>query len=258
MTMWAKALVIALATLLSTTSVLPVAGALAKTQPVLTTTAFPAASAGNHISDTATLSGATADATGTITFSLYGPDDTQCTGTAAAAGTRTVSGGNTFYDSDVMSPTAPGVYRWVATYSGDANNNGAVAPCNAPGGTSVITTAWTVIIGSATTTAAVGGAIQDRATTIFENGTATGTINFSLYGPNDATCTGPAASAGTVTGPFSDFATYTSSAVTVSVPGTYRWIVSYSGDLQTKSFKTVCNDPGQITLVLGTIAGGLW
>jgi hypothetical protein len=260
MTPAAKALVTAsLAALLCATSVVTAAAAAVKTQPVVTTTAIPSATAGNPIADTAVLSGATSDASGTMTFSVYGPDDTLCTGLATPAGVRTVSGGNTFYNSDVITLTAPGLYRWVAAYSGDANNNGAVSVCNAPGGISVITQAWTVITGRATTTAPVGGTLQDVATTIFENGTATGTITFSLYGPNDATCSAPAVSAGTVAGPFTDLGSYSSSAVTVTAPGTYRWIASYSGDLRTKSFKTACNDPGQVSVVLGpTILGRLF
>ncbi|MCA1600540.1 MAG: hypothetical protein LC776_02465, partial [Acidobacteria bacterium] len=35
--------------------------------------------------------------------------------------------------SDAYTPSAPGIYRWVVAYSGDANNNVASRPCNSSG-----------------------------------------------------------------------------------------------------------------------------
>jgi len=207
-----------------------------KAQPLIVTTAFP---------------GATAGATGSLSFQLYGPDDTLCTGTPAPAGTRTLNG-NGFYNSDNMTISVPGMYRWVATYSGDLNNNAAISPCNAPGETSVITQGQTAITTLATGTGSVGGTIQDSATTFFENGSSTGTLTFSLYGPDDATCSGAATAAGSVTTTFVDDGSYSSSVMTVLTAGTYRWIASFaSSDIRTKSASTICNDPAEISVVTG-------
>jgi hypothetical protein len=223
---------------------------LTKAQPVLTTIAFPGATAGNPIQATAILNHATWDATGTITFALYGPDDILCSNaTPAAAGTRTVNGDGGWFNSDVMTLSAPGTYRWVVAYSGDAKNDSALSPCNAPGGTSVITQSWAFIVTAATTTASVGGTIQDTAKTYFENGTGTGTITFTVYGPDDATCGGPATAAGSITGTFVDDGTYSSLPIVAALPGTYRWIASYSGDLTTKSATSVCNEPAGLSVV---------
>jgi hypothetical protein len=217
-----------------------------KAQTVVTGSAWPAASVGNNIADTAVLSGATAGATGTLTFSLYGPDDAVCAGVPIAAGTRTVNG-NAWFDSDNLAPTAPGSYRWVASYSGDANNNPAATPCNAPGQHSVILRGNTVLTARATTTASVGGTVQDSATLVFETGVATGTISFSLYGPDDVTCGGAATTAGTRT--VTGNGGYDSDAVTIIAAGTYRWIASYSGDLKNNPATSACNAPGQTSVV---------
>jgi hypothetical protein len=47
--------------------------------------------------------------------------------------------GNGTYTSAAFSPTAPGTYRWTATYSGDANNLAAAGACNAAGETTTTT-----------------------------------------------------------------------------------------------------------------------
>jgi hypothetical protein len=83
------------------------------------------------ISDTATLSGG-ATPTGTITFNLYGPDDATCTGAAIFTSTVPVNGNGT-YPSASFTPTTAGTYRWIANYSGNANNTGTANACNAAG-----------------------------------------------------------------------------------------------------------------------------
>ncbi|HEX8936541.1 MAG TPA: hypothetical protein VF788_20650, partial [Pseudonocardiaceae bacterium] len=97
--------------------------------PTLTTQASPDTAAGGEITDTATLAGGIAP-TGTITFTLYGPDDATCGGAPIHTSNHTVIA-NDDYVSDPFFPTVPGLYRWVATYSGDTFNNGVTSPCNA-------------------------------------------------------------------------------------------------------------------------------
>ena len=83
-----------------------------------------------NLTDTATLSGGTGSATGTITFTLY--DDAGCThsvGTASA----TVNGadGKQYTSSPAISVSAGGTYHWIASYDGDANNAGTTTDCGA-------------------------------------------------------------------------------------------------------------------------------
>lgn len=115
---------------------------------------------GNPISDTATLGlaatqpgspiiggAAGSPAGGTITFRLYGPTDTTCTGTPVYTNTVNVSG-NGNYGSGNYTPTLPGVYRWVASYSGNLPNTLSVAgACNDTGEASLVidTTAVTSV-----------------------------------------------------------------------------------------------------------------
>ena len=97
--------------------------------PSLSTTASPAITLGEQISDAAQLSGGSHPGGGSVTFHLYGPDDATCslpqvfvsTNTASAAGTAS---------SSPFTPTLPGTYRWIAAYGGDADNLPVQAPCN--------------------------------------------------------------------------------------------------------------------------------
>ncbi len=94
------------------------------------------ATAGGTISDTATLAGGT-NPTGTINFSVFGPNDPSCSGTPTSGGSATVTG-NGAYNSSAVTENVAGAYRWIASYSGDANNNAFSTPCNDSGETSTV------------------------------------------------------------------------------------------------------------------------
>lgn len=98
------------------------------TPTTLTTQASPAVQMGGLIHDTATLSGGVAP-TGTIVFELFGPNDATCTATPAFTSTVTVAG-NGSYVSAGFTPISVGIYRWIATYSGDAVNAASATACN--------------------------------------------------------------------------------------------------------------------------------
>src|SRR5262249_22994984 len=72
---------------------------------------------GALMTDSATLTGGYYDH-GTITFQLYAPDGKTIVDTETA----TVNGPGTYSTPHGYSPTTIGIYQWVATYSGDANN----------------------------------------------------------------------------------------------------------------------------------------
>jgi uncharacterized repeat protein (TIGR01451 family) len=82
---------------------------------------------GNNLSDTATLSGGF-NPTGTMTFSLYGPNDPNCSNAPVGTDSKTVNGNGQY--TGTVHITAPGVYRWIANYSGDANNDPTANECN--------------------------------------------------------------------------------------------------------------------------------
>jgi uncharacterized repeat protein (TIGR01451 family) len=86
---------------------------------------------GSTVHDSATLSGATSDAGGTVTYTVY--SDVNCTQNPQDAGTADVSGGDVGNSSGVQFNNA-GDFYWQAVYSGDDSNNGATSPCNSEEG----------------------------------------------------------------------------------------------------------------------------
>jgi hypothetical protein len=88
--------------------------------PTISTEAVPSAALGGEISDVATLSGGSSP-TGTVTFNLFGPDDSTCALPPVFTSTVAVAGGQA--TSDPFTPMSAGAYRWTASYSGDALND---------------------------------------------------------------------------------------------------------------------------------------
>ena len=89
-------------------------------ETALTTRASGPIAIGQQISDTATLTGGF-NPTGTMTFTLFGPDNVECTGQPIFTSVHPVTT-NGDYPSAPFTPTLVGTYRWIAHYSGDANN----------------------------------------------------------------------------------------------------------------------------------------
>jgi hypothetical protein len=96
-----------------------------KATPTLATHPSGSVPAGGNTSDTATISGGF-QPTGTVTFRLYAPGDATCQN-AIATRTATLTGGSAA-TGDVPVGAA-GTYNWVASYSGDANNNAVTGQC---------------------------------------------------------------------------------------------------------------------------------
>ncbi|MEV0457686.1 choice-of-anchor A family protein [Catellatospora methionotrophica] len=214
--------------------------------PDLTTSASSNVTLGGQVSDTATLAGGD-NATGMIMFNLYGPGDATCSGPAVFTSSVTVDGDGV-YPSDDFTPTAPGVYRWIASYGGDANNAGVSTACNDANesvvvGPAVVTPALTTDASDGVT---LGGQVSDMAT-LTGGQNPTGTITFSLYGPNSAACLGTPVFSSAA--PVSGNGNYASQQFTPTQPGTYRWIASYSGDAGNTAVTTACLDPNESVVV---------
>jgi uncharacterized repeat protein (TIGR01451 family) len=96
--------------------------------PTLTTQASPSVQTADAISDMATLSGGF-NPTGTISFYVYGPDDSTCGASPAFSSAVNVNG-NGQYNSGPFFPSKPGTYYFVANYSGDDNNKAIASVCN--------------------------------------------------------------------------------------------------------------------------------
>jgi hypothetical protein len=90
-----------------------------------------------RIGDSAQLTVA-AGATGTVSFSVYGPRDPRCAGPPATTSAVAVIGSATYTSATYVAPVA-GSYRWIARYGGDANHAPAATACGDPRQTVVVT-----------------------------------------------------------------------------------------------------------------------
>src|SRR5262249_52702467 len=133
---------------------------------------------GDRLTDSATLSGGF-NPTGTITFTLFAPNSN----TGVDTETVTVNGNGTYTTPNGFLPTGTGTYEWVASYSGDANNNPVASPKGdepeivIPTGPAITTIPGpTVVLGS-------GARLTDSA--LLSGGfNPTGTITFTLLAPD--------------------------------------------------------------------------
>ncbi len=227
-----------------------------KRQPAISTDSLDSATLPNaSISDTATVTNLTSDATGTVTFNLYAPGDTTCANSIWSnqkpLGTVTSNSSTVTSDSHVV--TTAGTYRWIAAYSGDAKNESVSGQCNDPNESTVVNKAPATITTDAQDTAKLPDAIiTDTATLSGVTANAGGEIIFKLYGPDTTpltpTCTEgdggnlvftSTAGAFPVDGPD----TYGPVSVEVDKAGVYFWVATYTGDTNNLSVSGVCGDP---------------
>ena len=183
--------------------------------PTISTNATATVEVGSPISDSATLGG-TADqpghpvinpttagdpAGGDITFTLYGPNDADCTGTGVLVATVPVSGDDTYLSGD-YTPASAGL-PLGRRYSGDTpNTNSVTGACTDENETTVVTPKQPAITTEATNGsvgAPLGSAIDDTAhltgtSADPDASDADGTITFTAQGPfaGPNICTGTA------------------------------------------------------------------
>ena len=162
--------------------------------PTIATTASPTVtlSAGT-LTDVAVVGGRVNPLAGaTITFTLYGPGDATCTGTEIFTSTVTypVAGGPV--TSAAFTPTSAGTYRWIASYSGDANNASVAGACDDANENVVVNKVTATIATNASPDIVLGdGSLTDDATVSGRSNPLAGAeVDFRLYGPGDATCSG--------------------------------------------------------------------
>ncbi|HEV2235574.1 MAG TPA: hypothetical protein VGR57_02840 [Ktedonobacterales bacterium] len=203
---------------------------IVKTNPTIATTlSATTVNIGGSVHDSATLSGATADAGGTVTYSVY--TDSACTLGKQDAGTKTVTNG-VVPDSNSITFNNAGTFFWQAVYTGDGKNNGATSSCTSeqlvvPPNQSAIATAQNLLP-------------NDSATITGATSTAGGTITFNLFMPSDATCSGAPALTQTVSVNGNGTYITTNKTFLASAVGTWRWQVIYSGDSNNVGSTSAC------------------
>lgn len=213
------------------------------TTPAIRTAASPTSGiVGISISDSATVSGGF-NPTGTVTFALFGPGDTACSGTNLVSGLAgfanvALSGGAA--SSGAFATSAVGTYNWMATYNGDSNNNAVSSNC---GDEAVVIRRATPSIVTIRNvgTGPLGTVISDTAN-VGGGFNPTGTVTFALYGPGDSTCSGTNLVSGSAG--FANVAlsggSGTSAGFTTSAIGTYNWVATYNGDAVNNSVTSAC------------------
>ena len=161
---------------------------------VTTQASAPSVSIGGSLYDTATLSGDTPSAGGTMTYNLYSNAD--CSGLISTLGAVTVTNGSA-PDSPSWTAVGPaGTVYFVASYSGDVNNASAVSGC-ASDPVSVNQNAPSISTQLSATAVGIGGSDFDTATLSGSGATAGGTVTYNVY--SDANCSGLIATLGAVT-----------------------------------------------------------
>ena len=215
------------------------------TSPTLTTTATPMAGPlGTTLQDSADLEGASnLDGSGSITFDLYGPGDTSCTGTVLDSETvGSISGDGAQGTTTGYAADAAGTYDWVASFSGDSNNAGVSTQCGDE--PVVIAEASPTLTTTATPMAGpLGTTLQDSADLEgASNLDGSGSITFDLYGPGDTSCTGAVLDSETVGSISGDGAQGTTTGYAADAAGTYDWVASFSGDSNNAGVSTQCGD----------------
>ena len=205
------------------------------TSPSLSTTLSAASvNLGGSFSDSATLTGALSP-TGSVTFNVY--TSNACSGTPLFTATGTLSGLTA--QSGTFGPLSTvGSYYVAASYPGDTNNGPASSPCTAE---VVTVTAPSCTSGCggggggpptaslATTPSVTGLSATDSATVTGTGGTPTGSVTFTLYSgtsPSGTLVTAYAADTVTLNGS----GTATSVSTGPLTPGSYYFLVTYSGD----------------------------
>jgi hypothetical protein len=227
-----------------------------KATPTLTTREAGGGRVGGVLSDEATLSGGR-EHTGTITFRLYGPNDNNCAGPVVETSEAAVTPQLDRYRSHLTHPiTRAGVYRYVASYSGDRKNHPVAGACNKPGESTTVAP-QTPQITTIPTGGVAGGTVHDTANlTGHPHVPITGEVRFTLYGPGDDTCTTPLQ--------IRTDAVLNGSAstrpVAVTAAGTYRWIATYTGDANNAAVTSACAEEpvtvGKATPSISTTASG--
>ena len=202
----------------------------------ISTTPSAGGPVGTPISDTATVTGGV-NPTGNVTFNLFGPGDTACAGPPVFTSPNSPLNGNPpIATSGTFTNTAAGIYHWVATYNGDANNAAVSSGCAAEPvtigqGTSSVATQVN-LAGTTTAIASpipLGSSVYDTATITHSDGlTATGTVTYTFF-HNSACTAGTGIPAGTVTLTGAGTAPNSNTQGPLAV-GSYAFQAVYSGD----------------------------
>ena len=196
-----------------------------------------------------------ASPTGTITFTVFGPQasaPTSCASGGVSVGTATVTGNGTYNPSITFTPTAIGSYWWYASYGGDSNNLTAGSTCGSGMSKTVVSQASPTLTATAPSTGTLGTKITaNLISSVLASGyNPTGTITITVFGPRGSAPTSCSAGTTVGTATVSGNGTYHPSAgFTPTTAGTYWWYASYGGDTDNAAAASTCG-PGMSETVV--------
>ena len=210
---------------------------------------------GQSVVDSATLQGATANASGTVTYLDYGVGNCGAAETVVSVVTVT---------NQVISSSRPVVFNFTgsfsfqASYSGDTNNPAAVSPCEPltvdPGPPNLTTSlsATTIIVGgSAADSSSLTTSCTDPA--CGSEIAATGTVTYSVFANGLCTGAGTPVSIVNVINSGRYNIVPNSKAVTFNSTGTFGFNAAYSGDANGNAAVTSPCEPFTVNKTSPTI-----
>lgn len=200
---------------------------------------------GGTAKDSATLTGASANAEGTVTYTVY--TDSACSANPVAAGTTAVTNG-VVPDSDAVTFNTFGHYYWQAVYSGDANNQGASSVCMSEHLLVKASPSIATILSQEEIV--VGGSVHDTSTLTGSTTTAGGTVTYTVY--TDNACSANPRDAGTKT--VVNGVVPNSDSLEFNTPGDYYWQAVYSGDAENNGATSVCTSEHLLVKAAPSIA----
>ncbi len=195
------------------------------------------------------------NASGQLTFSVFGPQDSpplSCAWGGAQIGAVTVSGNGSYGPAQGFTPSAPGDYWWYASYGGDLGNAWTASACGPSMAETVVQTPALTM--SAPSAVGLGTSIAQSALAAVLSGAAGGaggTVTFRVFGPQAAAptdCSTGGTSVGSATvhgnGSLSPGSSFTPGSV-----GDYWWYASYSGDPSDPAAVSACGTQMAETVV---------
>ena len=212
-----------------------------KRQLSLTTTPQPALeTVGAILNDSAVLSGGL-NPTGSITFKLFPPADTDCTGQPVYTQDVPVDQGNGNYvTSPGYASSQAGTWNWTAGYSGDAANSPAASACKAEMVT--IKKAGPALNTLPSPGSGPVGVILNDTAELRSGFAPTGSVLFNLYPPSDAACERNPIYSQVVPVDHGNGSYATTPGIPSNAAGTWRWTAAYGGDQNNAPAASGCQD----------------
>jgi hypothetical protein len=211
------------------------------TPQISTSLSTSAIQVGGSVKDTATVSGGLSPS-GSVSWNVDAATDTTCQSPLNSSPlTANLSGGSAA--SPAYTPATAGTYQFVATYSGDQDNQSVSTKCGDTSEQAVVSKATPQISTSLSASAIqVGGSVTDTAT-VSGGLSPSGSVSWNVYAATDTTCQSPLDSSpltATLSG-----GSAASPAYTPATAGTYQFVATYSGDQDNQSVSTNCGDTSE-------------